>query len=123
MKHSRISRITHILTTMQAGKSYAVSDLSKMFGTSRRTIFRDLKELQTIGVPYRYDSNTGGYVIEPEFFLPPVDLDLKEALSLLLLAHKVGDQIQLPFAKSALLAALKIENNLPPNIRRYCNAA
>jgi proteasome accessory factor B len=123
MKHSRISRIIHILTTMQAGKSYAVSDLSKMFGTSRRTIFRDLKELLTIGVPYRYDPDTGGYIIEPEFFLPPVALDLKEAFSLLLLAHKVGDQIQLPFTKSALLAALKIENNLPPNIRRYCNAA
>ncbi len=64
-----------ILTTLQAGKSYAVSDLSKMFGTSRRTIFRDLKELQAIGVPYRYDARTNGYMIEPEFFLPPVDVD------------------------------------------------
>ncbi|MBL7152867.1 MAG: WYL domain-containing protein [Phycisphaerae bacterium] len=123
MKNSRISRIIQILTTMQAGKSYAVEDLSKMFGTSRRTIFRDLKELQSIGVPYHFDSETGGYVIDPEFFLPPVDLDLKEALSLLLLVHKVGDEIQLPFKKSALLAALKIANNLPPNIRRYCNTA
>jgi len=123
MKHSRISRIMQILTTMQAGKSYAVEELSKMFGTSRRTIFRDLKELQTIGVPYRYDAEAGGYVIEPEFFLPPVDLNLKEALSLLMLVHKVSDQIQLPFGRSALLAALKIENNLPANMRRYCAMA
>ena len=108
---------------MQSGQSYAAKDLSKMFGTSRRTIFRDLKELQEIGVPYHFDSDTGGYVIEPEFFLPPVDLDLKEALSLLMLVHKVRDEIQLPFSKSAMLAALKIENNLPPNIRRYCNTA
>ena len=106
---------------MQSGKSYAVEDLSKMFGTCRRTIFRDLKELQAIGVPYHFDSDTGGYVIDPEFFLPPVDLDLKEALSLLMLVHKVRDEIQLPFSKSAMLAALKIENNLPGNIRRYCN--
>ena len=106
---------------MQSGESYAVEDLSKMFGTCRRTIFRDLKELQAIGVPYHFDSDTGGYVIDPEFFLPPVDLDLKEALSLLMLVHKVRDEIQLPFSKSAMLAALKIENNLPPNIRRYCN--
>jgi len=110
-----------ILTTLQARKSYAVSDLSKMFGTSRRTIFRDLKELQAIGVPYRYDAKTGGYTIEPEFFLPPVDLSLQEALSLLLLAHKARNQIQLPFKNSALLAALKIENNLPAKIRQYCN--
>ncbi len=123
MKRSRISRVMQILTTLQAGKSYAVSDLSKMFGTSRRTIFRDLKELQAIGVPYRYDARTGGYTIEPEFFLPPVDLSLQEALSLLLLAHKARDQIQLPFKNSALLAALKIENNLPAKIRQYCNTA
>jgi len=123
MKRSRISRVMQILTTLQAGKSYAVSDLSKMFGTSRRTIFRDLKELQAIGVPYRYDTRTGGYAIEPEFFLPPVDLSLQEALSLLLLAHKARNQIQLPFKNSALLAALKIENNLPAKIRQYCNTA
>ncbi len=123
MKRSRIGRVMQILTTLQAGKSYAVSDLSKMFGTSRRTIFRDLKELQAIGVPYRYDVRTGGYRIEPEFFLPPIDLSLQEAMSLLLLAHKAKDQIQLPFKNSALLAALKIENNLPPKIRQYCNRA
>ncbi|MHC4745294.1 MAG: helix-turn-helix transcriptional regulator [Planctomycetota bacterium] len=123
MKTSRISRIIQLLTSMQAGKSYSVKELAEMFGTSRRTIFRDLRELGAMGVPYRFDSQLGGYVIDPEFFLPPVDLDLKEALSLLLLVHKVRDEIQLPFSKSAMLAALKIENNLPPNIRRYCNTA
>ncbi len=123
MKRSRISRVMQILTTLQAGKSYAVSDLSKMFGTSRRTIFRDLKELQAIGVPYRYDARTSGYMIEPEFFLPPIDLSLQEALGLLMLTHKGRDQIQLPFKNSVLLAALKIENNLPAKIRQYCNKA
>ncbi|MHC4633554.1 MAG: helix-turn-helix transcriptional regulator [Planctomycetota bacterium] len=121
MKHSRISRVIQILTTLQAGKKYAVSDLSKIFGTSRRTIFRDLKELRIIGIPYHYDTKTGCYTIEPEFFLPPIDLNLQEALSLLLLAQKASNQIQLPFKNSALLAALKIENNMPAKIRRYCN--
>jgi proteasome accessory factor B len=123
MKVGRIGRIIQILTTLQAGKNYAVSELSKMFGTSRRTIFRDLKELQAIGVPYHYDVQHGGYIISPEFFLPPVDLNLKEALSLLLLVHKANVHIQLPFKNSALLAALKIENNLPSRIRQYCNIA
>jgi proteasome accessory factor B len=112
-----------ILTTLQAGVSYAVEDLSKMFGMSRRTVFRDLKELRSIGVPCRYDARTSSYTIEPEFFLPPVDLNLQEAMSLLLLVHKAHNQIQLPFKSSAVLAALKIENNLPAGIRRYCNMA
>jgi predicted DNA-binding transcriptional regulator YafY len=67
MKSNRISRVIQILTTLQSGKKYAVNDLSKLFGTSRRTIFRDLKELQSIGVPYHYDARSGGYSIEPVF--------------------------------------------------------
>jgi predicted DNA-binding transcriptional regulator YafY len=123
VKRSRINRVIEILTTLQAGESYTVGDLSKIFGTSRRTIFRDMKELQAIGVPYHYDIKTGGYTIEPEFFLPPADLNLQEALSLLLLTHKVSNQVQLPFKRSALLAALKIENNLPAEIKQYCKTA
>ncbi len=123
MKSNRINRVIQILTTLQSGRSYAVGDLSKMFGTSRRTIFRDMKELQAIGVPYHYDTKNGGYTIGPDFFLPPIDLNLQEALSLLLLVHKAPNQIQLPFKKSALLAALKIENNLPAKVRQSCNIA
>ncbi|OHB75408.1 MAG: hypothetical protein A2Z25_02815 [Planctomycetes bacterium RBG_16_55_9] len=110
-----------ILTTLQAGQSCTVQDLSTMFGTSRRTVFRDLKELQAMGVPYQCDLRTGHYRIESRYFLPPADLNLQEALALLLLAQKVSHQVQMPFRKSALLAALKIESNLPAEIRRYCS--
>jgi len=123
VKSSRISRVVQILTMLQADKSYGVEELSRLFGMSRRTIFRDLKELQNIGVPYRYDTKKGGYAVDPEFFLPPIDLNLQEALSLLLLAEKAANQIQMPFKNSALLAALKIENNLPIKIKKYCNSA
>ena len=123
LKRNRINRVIQILTTLQAGESYTVDDLSEMFGTSRRTIFRDLRELQAIGVSYHFDTQTGGYTLEPGFFLPPSHLNLQEALSLLVLTHKLSNQIQLPFKRSALLAALKIESNLPAEIRKYCSTA
>ncbi len=123
MKSTRIGRVVQILMALQARKSYKAGDLAKMLGTSRRTIFRDLRELQAVGIPYNYDSTGGGYRLDPEFFLPPLDLNLQEALSLLLLVHKTRGQIQLPFKNSALLAALKIENNLPEKIRQYCDTA
>jgi predicted DNA-binding transcriptional regulator YafY len=110
-----------ILTTLQAGQSCTVRDLSKMFGTSRRTVFRDLKELQAMGVPYHYDPRTGRYTMESRYFLPPANLNLQEALALLLLTQKLSSQVQVPFRKAALLAALKIENNLPTGIRKYCS--
>jgi len=123
VKGQRIVRIVKILTTLQSGEKYAVDELSKMFSASRRTIFRDLKELQNIGVPFRYDSGSSGYVLDPEFFLPPLDLNLQEALSLLVAIHKLSGKMQTPFRQSALLAALKIENNLPGRIRQYCTKA
>lgn len=121
MKAERVGRIVKILTALQSGRKCGARELADMFGISERTVFRDLRQLQSIGVPYRYEA--GGYRIDPEFFLPPVDLNLQEALSLLLLAHKVSGQIQLPYRRSAILGALKIENNLPLKMRQYCNTA
>lgn len=123
MKRSRINRVIQILARMQAGENCTVDGLSEMFGTCRRTIFRDLKELQAMGVSYHFDNKTGGYALAPGFFLPPADLNCEEAMSLLLLTCKLSGQIQLPFKRSALLAALKIESNLPVQIRKYCSTA
>ncbi|MCD4830446.1 MAG: WYL domain-containing protein [Anaerohalosphaeraceae bacterium] len=123
MKQSRVSRVVKILTTLQSGQKYAPSDLEKILGVSRRTIFRDLKELAIIGVPYKYDTKDGGYSVDPAFFLPPLDLNLQEALSLLMLIHKMRNHLPLPFKNSALLAGLKVENNLPAHLRAFCQTA
>ncbi len=123
MKTSRINRIVRILTALQAEKYFCADALARLFDTSRRTIFRDLEQLRSIGVPLKYYPQTAGYSLDPDFFLPPVDLSLQEALSLLLLVHKTSGHIQQPFKKSATWAALKIENNLPAKIRHYCNTS
>ncbi|MBA7711192.1 hypothetical protein ES703_120147 [subsurface metagenome] len=108
---------------MQSGQHNRVDDLARMHKLSRRTIFRDLKELRAIGVPYHYDAKTGAYTTEPEFFVPPINLNLQEAFSLLLLARKASNQVQSPFRTSLLRAALKVESNLPCEVKRYCNTA
>jgi proteasome accessory factor B len=123
MKHSRVSRIVKILTTLQSDEKYSPADLEKILGVSRRTVFRDLSELQSIGVPYKYDAKSGGYSIDPKFFLPPIDFNLAAALSLLMLVHKVRNHLPLPFRNSALLAGLKVENNLPAEMRNYCQTS
>ena len=123
MKTSRTSRVVQILTTLQSGPPRKAEELSRIFGISRRTLFRDLKELQNIGIQPQYSPVHNGYHIESEQFLPPINLNLQEALSVLLMVHKMRGQIQLPFKNAALLAALKIESSLPPRVRRYCESA
>lgn len=123
MKTSRISRIIQILTALQSGQHYSVDDLAKMLGIGRRTVFRDLKDIQKADVPCFYDKKVRGYTISSEFFLPAPELNVQETLGLLLLAHKARNRILLPFKDSILQAALKIENNLPRKIKGFCNKA
>jgi proteasome accessory factor B len=108
--------------TLQSGQGYNVDGLSRMLGTSRRTIFRDLTDLRKATVPLYYNRKGRRYSIDQKFFMPPTELSEQEALSLLILAHKAKDHIHTPSNGLAMLAALKIENNLPPEIKRYCNA-
>jgi len=122
---SRVSRVVQILTTLQTGREFTAAELSRLFGISRRTLFRDLKEIQNIGIQPRTNS-VRGYTIAPSTdggFLPPINLNLQEALGLLLLVHKIRQAIQLPFKHPALLAAMKIESLLPPRVRCYCEHA
>lgn len=122
MKLSRIGRIVKLLTTLQSARQFSVEQLIKHLGVSRRTFFRDLNILQEIGVPYQFNTRTGTYSLDPEFFLPSIDLNMSEALALLMLVHEGAKHLPLPFQSSALLGGLKIENNLPQEIQEYCSA-
>lgn len=123
VRSDRLIRIMRILTALQAEKGCNANELAKIAGTSRRTVFRDMKVLQEAGMHFQYDIKSGSYTADPEYFLPPINLSLREAMSILLLAHKAADQMQLPFKKSAILAALKIDNILPLKIRMQCDTA
>jgi len=122
MDHSRVTRIIKLLIALQSGRHYTVDDLAKMFSIARRTVFRDLKLLQSIGVAYFYDHKNQCYKIEPEFFMSCPNLSRQEALALLLLV-KAAKNMNFPFKNSLLHAALKIQSSLPEETKRYCNAA
>jgi predicted DNA-binding transcriptional regulator YafY len=122
MKLSRTSRLIRILTMLQSEQHYSAGRLAEILDISKRTVYRDLNELEAAGIPYQFDNNTGGYGIEPEYFLPSVDFNVQEALSLLMLVHKASGHLPLPFKNAAVMAGLKVENNLPAELKRYCNA-
>ena len=120
MKTTRISRVLRIITTIQSGQCYTLDALSNMLDVSRRTVFRDLEQMKKAGIPCHCDRKTCCYSINPEFLLPPMNLNSQEALSLLLLV-KARDLIHIPFGYSFLQATLKIAGNLPEKIRQSCD--
>jgi predicted DNA-binding transcriptional regulator YafY len=123
MRSDRLRRVVQILMALQTGRRYTVDDLCRLFGTSRRTVFRDIRELQAVGVSCHFDAETRSYVLS----LPPrrvaMDLDREEALGLMLLTHRASSQMHLPFRRSVLSAAMKVEGGLAADVRHFCDAA
>jgi proteasome accessory factor B len=123
MKNNRIGRIMQLLTALQSRRGYAISELTEMLGKSRRTVYRDLKELEKAGLPCRFDTRQHCYVLDLQSSLPTFALSKDEAFSLLLLFRGASHKIQLPFAYPARLLSLKIENCLRREVRQCCDAS
>ncbi len=115
--YSRIHRLLKILTLIQGSRGWTAKRLAEECGTTERTIYRDLKMLEGAGVPYFFDEQTSGYSVRRDFFLPPVQLTLDEALALAALAEQVGGLEQIPLTRSAGRAISKVRGQLPNRIR------
>ncbi|RDB03612.1 helix-turn-helix transcriptional regulator [Runella aurantiaca] len=80
---NRIDRLLAIAITLQSRKYTTAEVLSERFGMSVRTVYRDLKALDEIGIPIGFESNKGYYVMQG-YFLPPVMFSTEEANALVL---------------------------------------
>lgn len=101
---NRVDRLMNILLTLQSKKFVATKTLSDKYELSERTIYRDIKALNEIGVPIYFEPNKG-YGLMEGYFLPPLTFTIEEANSLLLLqtlADKFTDKSILQKSNSAL---------------------
>lgn len=120
MNVSRVYRLLKLITLLRSGRAYDVPGLAENLGVSRRTLFRDLNLLQHAGIPYRFEPAKNMYSISDSFFLPPIHLDLQEAMAFLLVTRKFLSRQVHPVYQKALDAALKVESILPPTVLRHC---
>ena len=116
-KYERIHRLLKILTLIQSDKGWNVRRLAKECGVTERTIFRDMKTLEGAGIPYFHDSESDGYRVRGDFFMPAVELTLAESLALIALSEQIGGKQQIPFMKAAARAIAKVKGQLPGRIR------
>lgn len=117
MDYSRVHRLLKVLTLIQAGGGWNAARLAEACGTTERTIYRDLNMLEGAGIPYFFDDETRTYRIRRDFFMPPVELTLEEALALICLTDRIADGEQIPFMKPASRAVAKLRGRLPATIR------
>ena len=73
LKMSKAERLIEMMITINAKKDFTVGELAKEFSVSKRTILRDLQELEQAGFPlYSEVGAAGGYHILKErvFWIP-----------------------------------------------------
>lgn len=67
----------------------------------------------------QFDEGDARYRIPGPAYLPPLNFTADEALSLIVLCHELGHSRGLPFLGPARSAAIKIESNLPIQLRDH----
>lgn len=122
MKLTRLQRVLRLIGLLQSSGYYSPEKLAEKLDVSRRTIFRDLDILRKVGIPYYFDEDKGGYNINAHYLLPPLNLNLMEALSLMLNSRHDGGACTVPMRMSQNIAGVKVENALPSHIQHHCGA-
>lgn len=79
---SRLSRLTAILTYLQSRRLVTATALAEKFNISVRTVYRDIRALESAGVPILTEEGKG-YMLMEGYTLPPLMLTEPEANALI----------------------------------------
>ncbi len=94
------------------------ADLAEELEVSERTVYRDIRDLMTSGVPI--DGEAGvGYVLREGYDLPPLMFKESEIEALVLGAHIVQSWADPALATAASDIIAKVQQVLPDHLRRY----
>ncbi len=79
---NRIDRVTAILIQLQSKRVVKAQEIADRFSISLRTVYRDIKTLETAGIPVIGETGIG-YSIMEGYRLPPVMFTKEEAIAFL----------------------------------------
>jgi len=101
---NKFDRVVAIFILLQSRKKITAQEIADRFEVSLRTVYRDIRTLETAGVPVCGEAGRG-YALVDGFKLPPVMFDPLEAISLIIAEKFIPsntDQIWLKAYDSAL---------------------
>lgn len=99
---TRLSRLIALLTLLQTKRTVTAAELANRFLVSTRTIYRDIRTLESAGIPIVTQEGKGYSMLEG-YRLPPVMFTREEAIALLT-AEKLASRLT-DVATSQLTAA------------------
>ncbi len=114
----RADRLFEIIQLLRRKDLVRARDLAEELEVSERTIYRDIQDLMTSGVPIEGEAGVG-YVLKAGFDLPPLMLKESEIEALILGARIVESWADPELANAASDVIAKVEAVLPDRLRTY----
>ena len=116
----RADRLFQIVQYLRGGRLVTAATLAERLEVSERTIYRDIADLQTSGVPI--DGEAGiGYIMRDGYDLPPLMFTRDEIVALVAGARLIRAWGGAAMVRAAEEALVKIESVLPEPERRRAN--
>lgn len=109
-----------ILYLLQSGKRISVKTITDTFGISRRTVFRDLRVIQDLGVPVTHYTDEG-YGVLRDGLIPPIMFSFRELSVIIMGLSFVKSQVDEEMSLDAESVMLKINNAVPHKMRSWMN--
>jgi predicted DNA-binding transcriptional regulator YafY len=117
------ARLLKLLSLLQARRDWTGSDLATRLGVSERTVRRDVDRLRELGYPVDASRGTdGGYRLGTGANMPPLLLDDDEAVAIAVGLRTAARNPVTGIEETSIRALAKLENVLPPRLRRQVTA-
>jgi predicted DNA-binding transcriptional regulator YafY len=117
---NRVDRLFGLLTTLQSKKYVTAAQLAGKYDISIRTVYRDIKALEELGIPIGFEQPKGYFVVQG-YFLPPLSFTADEANSLVLMASLAERFADKTIARHSASALTKIKSVLRPSDKESSN--
>lgn len=106
----RLMKIAHFLRSRR--RAVTAQQIGDEFDICTRTVYRDIQELLNLGTPIQGEAGVG-YVIDKQYYLPPVTFDTEELEAIGLGISMVSQLTDDKFSLKAKSAFAKIQAVLP----------
>ncbi len=113
----RITRLIAILTQLQSKRFLTANKLAEKFGVSNRTIYRDIKTLESAGVPIFTEEGKGFSIID-DYRIPPIMFTEDEANALLTAELIIQSSKDSSLINKFSEAISKVKAVIPTKIKR-----
>src|SRR5438094_4773621 len=117
------SRLLELLSLLQGRRDWPGEELAERLEVSGRTIRRDIERLRALGYPVEsLTGPTGGYRLRAGSAMPPLLLDDEEAIAIAVGLRTAARASVTGIEETAVRALVKLEQVLPPHLRRRVRA-